>query len=373
MQVVELHLRNFRNYREQGMRFAPGCNILYGANGAGKTNVLEALFFLATLRSHRTSRDQELLRWGGDSLSVHAQVRRSASRQTLDVQLTEERRKRVRINGQAQTKLSDFIGQLNAVLFAPEDLQLLKGPPAGRRRLLDVSLAQSSRAYLHHLQEYHRALAQRNALLRTGMTLATADALLDVWDEPLVLHGAQIIRHRVLAVERWHAFAAEYHRFLSDGREELTIRYGCSLGTDADETSAESFRSRLAASRREELLRGTTLVGPHRDDLEVAISGRDARHYASQGQQRSAILAIKFAELRRMAEETGETPVLLLDDVTSELDANRRSFLLQAVAGHLQVFITTTGLADLDHRWLEGAALFQVEEGSLTGTPALPG
>ncbi len=370
MRVTSLHLYNFRNYPRLEVRFAAGPNLFVGRNAEGKTNILEALFFLATTRSHRTSHDQELITWGQESLVARAVLQRAAGPSTVELQL-QERRKRARLNGAAQNRLLDFVGQLKAVLFSPEDLQLLKGSPQLRRRFLDLQLGQTSRPYLHHLQEYTRSLSHRNALLRREPAPTAGE--LEVWDEQLAQHGAQLLARRADAVEALREQAVHYHREVTSGREELQVSYQPGLPgwqPAAEEgAAARHLAAELLRRRRQDLARRTTLVGPHRDDIALHLNGRDARLYASQGQQRSAVLALKLAELHYITRVSGEPPVLLLDDVTSELDLERRRFLLQVVPSAAQLFMTATETTDLDPGWLRGANVFGVQAGRLFEMP----
>lgn len=379
MHLRHLRLRNWRSYRDLSLTCRPCCNVLLGPNGAGKTNVLEAIAFLATARSHRGARDQELVSWGQADFAVCATVARKPVDAEVEVAWSQQRGKTVRVGGKTEARLSALVGRFNAVLFAPEDLTLLKGPPAARRRFLDVDLAQSSAAYFHHLQEFHRALAHRNALLRDQAPGPALRALLEAYDRPLAHHGAEVTQRRAAAVREIAPRAARHHAVLSEDAERLELRYQTTahpdlggepglLPLDAPLSAREleaALLARLASLRRHEERRQTTLVGPHRDDLEVRIDGREARLFASQGQQRSAVLALKLAELEAVAAAVGEEPVLLLDDVTSELDERRRRSLLQAVARRPQTFITATGIDDLDPGWLEGADLWRVGGGSV--------
>lgn len=364
MHLARLHLDNFRSYTSLTAEFSPRYNLLVGPNGAGKTNVLEAIFLLATARSHRASRDQELVRWGADMFRVQADVVKAHGTMRVDLAYERNRRKQLRLNGQLEAKISNLIGRLNVVLFAPEDLQLVKGAPALRRRFLDMELAQVSPAYFHHLQQYQRTLTQRNALLRNGAPAS----LRAVFDEPLIEHGTELIKRRAAAVAALEPLAADHHLKISGGKEQLTLTYQCGLfepGTEPPADLADRFRIHLAERQHVEEARGTTVVGPHRDDLQVCLNGHDARQFASQGQQRSAVLSLKLAELAFIAANAGEPPVLLLDDVASELDSARRSLLVQAIAADVQTFITTTGMEDVDRRWLQDGAIFSVGAGEL--------
>jgi len=362
-----LALKNFRNYESLALSFSQGLNVIYGQNAQGKTNLLEAIYFLSTGRSHRTSHDQELIREGTSGLSAKALVSRKTGDLHLELNCGLDIRKQVKINGVAEKKITRLVGGLTAVFFSPDDLQLLKGAPSGRRRFLDIELSQVSQNYLHNLIRYTKVLNQRNHLLKQ---MPHDLVLLSVLSQQLVEFGAQLILRRANAVERLAPIAAEYHSTIADHQETLEMHYQ-SYGIEKGQyKSLEEISSMLAAQIRQrqpdEIRRQVTLVGPHRDDIGFTIANRDARFFASQGQQRTAVLALKLAEIEFMKQETGEHPILLLDDVSSELDPNRRHFLLKAVEDGLQTFITCTDLEDLMVReWPVDHALFRVTMGSV--------
>jgi len=365
--LASLQLDAFRNYNSLSVQFSPGLNVLYGDNAQGKTNLLEAIHFLATGRSHRTSRDQDLIMEGRPALRARAEVVRKTGSIEVELNYGLETRKQLKINGVPERKIARLVGSLAVVFFSPDDLQLLKGPPSGRRRFLDLELSQISQNYLHHLMTYNRLVNQRNTLLKQP----TVDAhLLAVYDDQLVETAAQLIVRRAEAVRRLSPLAAHFHALLSDGREDLRLAYQ-SQGVDEEgqadlDSVAARLRRALASLQGEERRRQVTLVGPHRDDIAIWVAGRDARLYASQGQQRTAVLALKLAELQFMTEEIGEAPVLLLDDVASELDPNRRNYLLAVVQEGVQSFITCTDLKDLMARqWPAGHRLFRVQSGTV--------
>lgn len=368
MYLSSLHLHSFRNYRSLRVDFSPGLNVIYGDNAQGKTNLLEAVYFLATGKSHRTSRDQELIREGDEALLARAAVVRKTGELNIELLYGQQSRKQLKINGIAERKITRLVGSLAAVFFSPDDLQLLKGPPSGRRRFLDIELSQISQTYLHHLITYNKVLAQRNTLLKQE---GVDDALLGVYDEQLVAAGAQLIARRAEAVRRLSPIAAHFHATLAEGREELRLEYQSQGIEPGALTAVDAVQDRLWAQvqrvRREERRRQVTLVGPHRDDVGFWISDRDARLYASQGQQRTAVLALKLAELQFMAEEIQEAPILLLDDVASELDPHRRHYLLHAVQEGIQTFVSCTDLEDLMVRkWPAEHRLFRVRSGEIT-------
>lgn len=367
MYLASLRLSGFRNYEEANVTFSPGLNVIYGDNAQGKTNLLEAIYVLATGKSHRTSRDQELVREGASSLVAQATVARKTGDMSLELTLGHDERKQVKINGIAEKKIARLVGNLAAVFFAPDDLQLLKGSPSGRRRFLDIELSQISQTYLYHLMSFNRTLTQRNVVLKRE---PVDSSLLSIYDEQLLAAGAQIVVRRAQAVKRLSAMASQYHAMLAEGKEHLRLEYQ-SQGAEPEQTPdvaevTERLYSQLQQRRREEIRRQMTLVGPHRDDVAFWINGRDARLYGSQGQQRTAVLALKMAELQFMAEEIGEYPVLLLDDVASELDPHRRHYLFSAVREGIQTFVSCTDLEDLMVRsWDIEHRLFHVRTGTV--------
>ena len=368
MYLASLKLHDFRNYDDQALAFSPGLNVIFGDNAQGKTNLLEAIHFLATGRSQRTAQDRDLLRQGTTALHLRAHVSRLTGDLTLDLTYASEGRKHLKINGLPEPKIAKLVGRLAVVYFGPDDLQLIKGPPAGRRRFLDIELSQVSASYLHHLQVYSRVLVQRNALLREAVEKGHPPAMLEVWDEQLLGAGAELVARRVHAMTRIAELAAHYHALLADEKEALAVSYQSSAWEAGQSLDVAAIRERLAAElrrvRSEDLRRGQTTAGPHRDDITFRIDGRDARLFASQGQQRTAVLALKFAELGYMRGELDEYPVLLLDDVASELDPSRRHFLLNSVQEDVQSFVTCTDLADLTAReWPADHRLFRVTAG----------
>lgn len=346
MKVETLTLRNFRNYEHCQLALHPGLNILIGQNAQGKTNFLESVHFLSTGRSHRTSSHYDLIRWDATGFFLHASVRKRNLRAQIDFSLSTDRRRELRINGIVERKLSSLLGVINSVLFTPEDLQLLKGSPSLRRRFLDIELSQVSPVYLYTLQQYNRALLQRNNLLRSFDGKATNKIALETWTEQLIRFGARltVLRQRALIALAKHAEPSLYR--ISGGKEKLHLVYrpwGYAIELGASEVEVtETFREILERQHDNELRRRQSLVGPHRDDFVCLLNNIDVREFGSQGQQRSAVLAIKMAELEFMREVTGDYPVLLLDDVLSELDASRRQALLSLVDQGIQTLITGT-------------------------------
>lgn len=367
MYLAALQLKDFRNYASLSLTFSPGLNVIYGDNAQGKTNLLEAIAFLATGKSHRTSRDQEMIREGTEGLTASASIQRRTGALQVELSLGLHSRKRVKINGVAENRIIKLLGNLAAVFFSPDDLQLLKGGPALRRRFLDVELSQVSQPYLHYLVTYNRTLAQRNTLLKQERV---DPSLLNIYDEQLAAAGSQLVVRRARALQELDLLSSSYHQLLSEGKEQLHLQYqsqglGEELGLDP-EAVADRLHTLLKQRRPDELRRQITLVGPHRDDIAFWINQRDARLYASQGQQRTAVLSLKLAELDFMKGQIGEYPILLLDDVASELDPHRRHYLLHAVDAGVQTLVSCTDLEDLTvQEWPKEHRLYRVQAGTV--------
>jgi DNA replication and repair protein RecF len=379
MRLSHLSLHNFRNYVRLDLDLPPGVSVLVGDNAQGKTNLLEAIYYLATSRSPHAGADREVVNWLATEREplpyarLVGRVARAASEASLEITLTQQEnngdryRKQIRLNG-VPRRAMDLLGHLNVVLFVPEDITLVSGSPGGRRRYLDVTLCQIDPAYCRHLSRYNQIVTQRNALLRDLRERGGDPAQLAFWDEQLVEHGAPLVARRREAVAALDELAHTVHAELTDGLEHLHLHYEPSLELQPEGSLREAFQARVKAVRRREVAAGMTLVGPHRDELRFLIDGVDAGVYGSRGQQRTAALALKLAEVELMQRETGEQPVLLLDDVLSELDAHRRRFLLAWLAssdGPEQAIITTTDLHILPETFLQRCRLWRVQQGQL--------
>ena len=372
MFLSNISLFDFRNYRELNLPLERSVTVLTGGNAQGKTNLVEAVALAALARSPRTQQTAELIRFGQPQARVTCLVQRESGMEELDIRISaggrpEQARtsKRFQVNGRARSA-TDMVGELRVVLFWPDDLQLIKGPSELRRRFLNTLLTQLERDHARALTDYQHLLEQRNALLKAIREGAQSPASLDYWSDALARVGAAIMVERQRRVLELQPLAAAFHRELTDDREHLELLYrpsGARVGEAPPDAVAEQLRTAMSRSRDEEIGRGQTVVGPQRDDLEMRLDSRESRLYASQGQQRTAILSLKLAELHYLAEATGEQPVLLLDDVMSELDQSRRERLLAALEPGPQAMITAADLHDLPGSFLEQAAIFQVEAG----------
>ncbi len=379
MQLQKLTLKNYRSYESLDLQPDRHVNVLVGRNAAGKTNLLESIHYLAAGRSHRTHRDAELVRWGEQGFFISAIACAGTVRHTIECAYDDSRGKSFRLNGVAQKRLSNVIGTVNAVIFSPDDLYLIKGGPEGRRALMDTEIGQISRGYRRALARYSRVLAQRNDILkkisRSRSSGVTAELMSAPWEEQLADIGARIVAVRLVMLRRWGECAQRMYERVVDSQETLTVRYKCSFSAldgslelslpDLREWVREKLSGALEEARPREIERGYTLVGPQRDDLQVCVNGRDARRFASQGQQRSAILALRIGEVKWMQQETGRKPLLLLDDVMSELDAARARRLSTSVGAEGQTFITCTDLSEVDLG--DTGAIWEIRDGEVTG------
>lgn len=369
MQIERLIIEDFRNYHQCDLLVNPGLNILVGRNAQGKTNLLESIHFLSTGRSHRTNNQADLIRWDAAGFFLHATVIKRNVSVTIDFHLSRDRQRLLKINGLHENKLSHLLGVLNSVIFDPDDLQLLKGPPALRRRFLDVEISQVSQRYLYALQQYNRVLAQRNMILKSAVTKASR-ANLEVWTEQLVSFGARILAMRRQALSSLEGYATHNLTDISDGSEKFQLCYHpfgkkIQIGTQ-EETIRQQFWEMIRKEREQEYQRRQSLVGPHRDDFACLVNDVDVREFGSQGQQRSCVLALKLAELEYMHDMTGDYPVLLLDDVLSELDERRRAALLSRVDRGVQTFITGTEASLFAGLQDKSALIGEIEEGRLS-------
>ena len=348
MFLRNITLRNFRNYESLNLQFSTGVNLIAGENAQGKTNILESMYFLATAKSHRTSRDDELIQRGKEWFYLKGQVSSRSLSTVVEITNACGEKKRVRINGKTQERISSVIGEISVVMFSPEDLSLVKGVPSQRRRFLNILISGISPSYLHALQKYNSALKQRNELLKNirDRGVSAEAAALDSWSALLIEAGSEIIRQRYSTVSDLTELAKEKHKQLTSDLEELDIQYQNSLECDFDSENPEIsqvYEKALDSVVDVDIRRGLTSVGPHRDDLIFTINGADARKFCSQGQQRTGVLALKMANLELVGRKLDEYPIILLDDVTSELDENRASFLFHLLDNiPVQTFLTAT-------------------------------
>ncbi len=360
MFIKSLTLKNFRNYDMQEFTFIDGVNILHGDNGQGKTNVLEALFLTSMGKSFRTSHDTEMIKEGCESLEVFVKAEERNTETEIKLLYNKAKQKAIRLNGVYLRKIGNLMGALPCVIFSPSNMMLLSAGPAERRKFIDMALCQLKPVYYYDLQQYNKILMQKNTFLRDNRSDQINMDLLDVWNASLAQYGAQITQSRILYLEEVSKYATAYHKNISGNNEEIQLRYVASGHADK-----ELFYQKLTSMAPREIERRMSLVGPQKDDIDFTLKGTgDIKKYGSQGQKRTCVLALKFAETSILRDETGKMPVLLLDDVMSELDHNRQEMLVKGM-GNTQVFITCTESEKLKNNPERTCKSFLIDQGKV--------
>lgn len=369
MHITELSLENYRNYLSLDIEFDNKVNVFLGENAQGKTNIMESIFVLAMARSYRTSNDKELISWEADYAKIRGRVQKSQSSVPLEL-IISKKGKKAKCNHIEQQRLSQYVGNMNVVMFAPEDLNLVKGSPQVRRRFIDMEIGQVSPVYLHDISQYHKVLQQRNRYLKQLQLKETKDiTMLDVLTDQLIQLAVKVVKKRFAFIHLLQEWAQSIHSGISRGLEHLDIVYEPSIDVSEDDVSSKMisiFEETYYSQRKRELERGVTLSGPHRDDLVFLVNGKDVQTFGSQGQQRTTALSVKLAEIELIHSEIQEYPILLLDDVLSELDDYRQSHLLNTIQGKVQTFVTTTSIEGIHHQTLQEASTFSVKQGTIS-------
>lgn len=357
MIIRSIELKNFRNYEELQLQLNHGTNILFGDNAQGKTNILESAYVSGTTKSHKGSRDKEMIRFGESESHIRTIVEKNGMEYQIDMHLKKNRSKGIAINRIPIKKASELFGILNIVFFSPEDLNIIKNGPSERRRFLDSEICQLDKIYLSDLTKYNKILNQRNKLLKDIAFHPDLEATLPVWDMQLVSYGRRIIKRRKQFVEELNEIIFDIHKKISGDREELLLRYEPCI----DEAF---FEDELDRAKDKDRRYCQTSVGPHRDDISFFIGDIDIRKFGSQGQQRTCALSLKLAEIELVKRSIHDTPVLLLDDVLSELDSNRQNYLLNSIH-NIQTVITCTGLDEFVKNRFQIDRVFQVVNGKV--------
>jgi DNA replication and repair protein RecF len=369
MYIENLVLKDYRNYENLQIDFENKVNVILGENAQGKTNVMESIYVLAMAKSHRTTNDKDLIRWDQEYAKIEGRVQKN--RGSLPMQLVISKKgKKAKCNHIEQQKLSQYVGNMNVVMFAPEDLHLVKGSPQVRRRFIDMEIGQVSPIYLHDMSQYQKILQQRNHFLKMMQIQKNSnDVMLEILTDQFIQMAAKIVLKRFEFIRLLEKWAEPIHSGISRGLEKLKIEYKPSVDVSEHQELSkmiERFENKFAEVRKREVDRGVTLFGPHRDDLLFYVNDRDVQTFGSQGQQRTTALSIKLAEIELIHSEIKEYPILLLDDVLSELDDYRQSHLLNTIQGKVQTFVTTTSVEGIDHQTLKEAATFTVDTGSIS-------
>lgn len=369
MFLEKLSVANYRNYKKEDLVFDNKVNVFIGENAQGKTNIMEAIYVLAMANSHRTPRVKELIHWDEDYAKIEGVVQKKSGPLKLSLVIS-QKGKKAKLNQLEQRRLTDYIGACNVVMFAPEDLNLVKGSPQVRRRFIDMEIGQINPLYIYHLSQYQKILVQRNKLLRDMFRTQTNEqkTMLEILTEQMIEVAARILHKRLQFISLLESWAQPIHAGITRGIEELRIEYKSSIEvSDSPDLSKmiEEYQKKFGKIKDREIDRGTTLFGPHRDDLLFYVNEKDVQTFGSQGQQRTTALSLKLAEIELIKAEIGEYPILLLDDVLSELDDHRQSHLLNTIQNKVQTFVTTTSVDGIHHETLEQASIFEVQQGSL--------
>ena len=357
MYIKSLELKNYRNYQNLQLDFDKGTNIFYGDNAQGKTNILESVYLCGTTKSHRGSKDKEIIRFGEEESHIRMMIRKDEFSYKIDMHLRKNKAKGVAINGLPIKKARELFGIVNLVFFSPEDLNIIKNGPGERRRFMDLELCQLDQIYLTDLAGYNHIVNQRNRLLKDLYMNPSLKETLDIWDMQMLQYGTKIINKRKDFVRDLNQVIQDIHHNLTGGIEHLEVVYEPS-------TEAEDFENVLKKNRERDIRMKMTSAGPHRDDLSLVVHGIDIRKYGSQGQQRTAALSLKLSEIYLVKEKIKDTPILLLDDVLSELDSNRQTYLLDCIHD-IQTLITCTGLDDFVSNQFHINKVFRVIKGEV--------
>ena len=357
MIIQSLELSDFRNYEYLKLEFDEKINIICGENGQGKTNIPEAIVLCGTSHSHRGSKDREMIRFGCSEAHIRSRILKSQRQTDIDLHLRRQKTKGIAVNRLPLRRAAELIGVFSVVVFSPEDLRIVKSGPAERRNFINQTLCQTDQIYFHNLSRYHKVLQQRNQLLKDIADHPSLADTLEVWDLQLVDYGSKVIRRREQFIEELNRIIAPIHSSITGGREEICVIYGRN-------TTPEQFAADLEYSRQRDLRFQLTHIGPHRDDLQFRVNDIDMRDYGSQGQQRTCALSLKLSSIDLIRQDLKEEPVLLLDDVLSELDAQRRQDLLKYISG-LQTIITCTGYDEFIQHHFSMDRIFEVSGGKV--------
>lgn len=357
MIIKSLELADFRNYETLNISFDEGTNILYGDNAQGKTNILEAIYVSSTTKSHKGSKDKEIINFDKEEAHIRTCLLKEAVEYRVDMHLRKSKSKGIAIDGQKIKKAAELLGLLNVVFFSPEDLSIIKNGPAERRRFADMELCQLDSFYLYNLNHYNKIISQRNKLLKDMYFNPSLKETLNIWDSQLISFGSKIIERRELFSKQLCEIISDIHSKLSGGKENLVIKY-------EPDVEIENFERKMKENQEKDIHAKITSTGPHRDDFSFIVNGIDIRKFGSQGQQRTAALSLKLSEIELVKKMKRDSPVLLLDDVLSELDSNRQNYLLNSI-GDIQTIITCTGLDEFVNNRFKINKILKVTGGSV--------
>ena len=358
MFVTELKLNGYRNYESEKIKFSPNTNLIVGKNAQGKTNLIETIYYSAVGKSPRTTKDSDLINWSKDRASFCLTVQKKEGTKTIETTFSKQSKKMLKVNGVNLLKIGDLLGTINVVFFSPDELKLVKDAPQDRRKFMDTDISQFNKNYFYLLLKYNKILEQRNKLLKSSQNLKLIEQTLPIWDSQLADVGSKIIFRRIDFLNKLSQYVKKSHSFLTNGKEDLEISYAGIVGSSEEEIK-QKILSGLNEVRQKDIKVGYTNIGPHRDDIKLVVNGIDIRSFGSQGQQRTVALSMKLAELEIFNDEVGENPILLLDDVLSELDQDRQQRLLWKIRD-IQTIITTT---QYDPFMVQDANIIKIDNG----------
>lgn len=359
MYVKYLMLKDYRNYSELNIELVNGINVFIGDNAQGKTNILESIYYCGFAKSHRTSRDKELISWNKEKAFISIYVSKNRIDKKIQINILKNGKKAINVNSIKINKISELVGTFNVVIFSPEDLKIVKDSPAIRRKFMDMEICQLNPKYYYYLVRYNKILDQRNFLLKKRQPY---QEIISVYDEQLAMYGEYIVKQRVKYIDKLNMYGKKIHDEITSGKESILFKYMSNIKYLSDINL--SLKENLAKYYDRDLERGNTSVGPHRDDLSIYLNDIEVKTFGSQGQQRTSILTMKFASLEIIKEITGEYPVLLLDDVLSELDMSRKSYILKSI-DNMQTIITCTGIDDIEEVLHGNYKVFNVIQGDI--------
>lgn len=358
MKIKNLSLENFRNYTQLNVNFFDGINIIQGRNAQGKTNLLEAIFFCSIGKSLRVGREREIIKFNNNIAKINLKIEKKYKNTQILLFFSKNNKKSIKIDNISIKKIGELLGEFNAIYFSPDELKLIKESPEDRRRFMDIHISQTSKQYFYLLNRYEKILANRNRLLKDTKDEKVLKETIEIWNTQLIDIGSKIIFYRIDFIKKLLPYAEKSHTYLTNNTEKLNLEYGGLKGKDLNEIKLK-FKKELASSLDKDIKLGFTNIGPHRDDIKILVNDIDIKTYGSQGQQRTVALSLKLAELEIMKTETGEMPILLLDDVLSELDKTRREKLLK-FCSKTQTLITGT-----DFEYNPSYHYFTIENGDI--------
>lgn len=366
MHIKHISLTDYRNYEHEEVELNQGINIFYGQNAQGKTNMIESIYLLSTGKSHRSQKDNEIIKWNHENAKIKICYEKDNQENNLEMILQKGQKKAIKLNGVKLAKTGELLGNLITVIFSPDHMKIVKEGPSERRRFVDIILSQIKPGYFYNLSQYVKLVMQRNNLLLQAKSNIKVLDTIDIWDQQLVEYGTKLIIERIRFLKQIDGYANEVHKSITNGKEDLRLQYKSAIAyKDENENHIKQmFEQELAKYRAADIKRGVTLKGPHRDDILFYINDMEVKTYGSQGQQRTTLLSLKIAELQFMNYETDTYPILLLDDVFSELDTERQGFLMKFIK-NIQTFITCTDVEYFKDLHMEDYSLYNVIGGKV--------